>query len=246
MHLLIPIIIAVFIVSLMSLIGIFFISLKKKLLNKILLILVAFASGALLGGAFLHLLPEAYEECACQMVFVMVLLGIIFFFLMEKLLYWRHCHKGKCDVHAFTYLNLIGDGFHNFIDGLIIAAGFLASIPLGITTTLAIIFHEIPQEIGDFGVLIYGGFSKKKALLFNFLSALTALLGAIFGYYLSSLIQNITPFLLAFAAGGFIYIASSDLIPELHKTKEIKRSMVQFVFLFIGIALMWILGYLFG
>ncbi len=246
MYLLILILIAVFIVSLMSLTGILFISLKKKILDKILLILVAFASGALLGGAFLHLLPEAYEECACQLVFVMVLFGILFFFLMEKLLYWRHCHEGKCDVHAFTYLNLIGDGFHNFIDGLIIAAGFLASIPLGITTTLAILFHEIPQEIGDFGVLIYGGFSKKKALLFNFLSALIAVLGAIVGYFLSSLIQNITPYLLAFAAGGFIYIASSDLIPELHKTKEIRRSMVQFVFLFIGIVLMWVLGNLSG
>ena len=165
MYLLTLILIAVLIVSLISLIGIFFISLKKKILDKLLLILVAFASGALLGGAFLHLLPEAYEECACQMVFVMVLFGIIFFFLMEKLLYWRHCHKGKCDIHAFTYLNLIGDGIHNFIDGLIIAAGFLGSIPLGITTTLAIIFHEIPQEIGDFGVLVYGGFSRRKALI---------------------------------------------------------------------------------
>lgn len=246
MHLLILILISVFIVSLFSLVGIFFISLKKKLLEKTVLILVAFASGALLGGAFLHLLPEAYEECACNTVFVMVLLGIILFFLTEKILHWRHCHDGKCDVHTFTYLNLIGDGVHNFIDGLIIAAAFIGGIPLGITTTLAIIFHEIPQEIGDFGVLIYGGFAKKKALFFNFLSALTAILGAIFGYFLSAQIKDITPFLLAFAAGGFIYIASSDLIPELHKTEDIKKSMVQFVFLFMGIALMWLMKYLFG
>ena len=246
MHLLLIILFSVFIVSLMSLIGIFFISIKHKVLDKIVKYLVAFASGALLGGAFLHLLPEAYESCECQLVFLVVLGGIMLFFIMEKVLYWRHCHKGKCEIHTFTYLNLIGDAVHNFIDGLIIAAAFLGGIPIGITTTLAILFHEIPQEIGDFGVLVYGGFSKKKALLFNFFSACLALLGALIGYFLLSIIVNVIPFLLAFAAGGFIYIASSDLIPELHKTKHIKGSLIQIFFLTIGIALMWFLGRIFG
>jgi len=246
MHPLILILVSVFIVSLLSLTGIFFVALRKSVLERIVLILVAFASGSLLGGAFLHLLPEAYKGCACTATFVMVLLGILLFFVMEKVLYWRHCHREGCEEHAFTYLILIGDGVHNFIDGLIIASGFMAGIPLGITTTAAIVFHEIPQEIGDFGVLIHGGFSRKKALLFNFLSALTAVIGALFGYFLFSYIENITPFLLAFAAGGFIYIASSDLIPELHKTKDIKKSMVQFLFLFFGIVLIWALGYVFS
>src|SRR4030042_1115399 len=164
MHPLILILASVFIVSLLSFTGIFFVALRKNVLERIILILVAFASGSLLGGAFLHLLPEAYENCACNTTFVMVLLGILLFFVMEKILYWRHCHREGCEEHAFTYLSLIGDGVHNFIDGLIIASGFMAGTPLGITTTAAIVFHEIPQEIGDFGILIHGGFSRKKAL----------------------------------------------------------------------------------
>ncbi|MFH1399146.1 MAG: ZIP family metal transporter [Candidatus Woesearchaeota archaeon] len=241
MHQLIIIIFAVTLVSLVSLIGILFISFKKKKLESIIISLVALASGALLGGAFLHLIPEAYEACQCEMIFIMVLAGIMLFFLLEKILYWRHCHKDHCDIHAFTYMSLVGDAVHNFIDGTILASAFITSIPLGVTTTLAIITHEIPQEIGDFGVLIHGGFTKKKALLYNFLSALVALLGAVCGYYLASTIIKFTPFLLAFAAGGFIYIASSDLIPELHKTKNVRSSLKQLFFLTLGISLMWLL-----
>lgn len=246
MELLLLTLLAVFIVSSVSLIGVFFISFNRKILKKIVSVLVAFASGALLGSAFLHLIPEAYAACECQLVFILILAGILLFFLMEKILYWRHCHDDQCDIHAFTYLNIIGDAVHNFIDGIIISAAFLGGIPLGITTTVAILAHEIPQEIGDFAILVHGGFSRKKALFFNFLSALVAVLGVFVGHFLAGQVSNFTPYLLAFSAGGFIYIAGSDLIPELHKTKHIKGSMVQFFFLTFGIVLMWVLGNVFG
>ncbi|MDI6798874.1 MAG: ZIP family metal transporter [Candidatus Aenigmarchaeota archaeon] len=235
--------VSVIIVSLLSFVGVAFLALKKKLLEKILIILVAFASGTLLGSAFLHLLPESLVSG--ESAFIFVLLGIITFFVLEKFLYWRHCHLGKCEVHEFAQLNVIGDGLHNFIDGVIIAASFLVNIPLGLATTLAIIFHEIPQEIGDFSILLYGGLKVKKALLYNFLSALTAVFGAVFAYFFSSYVENFT-LAVPFAAGGFIYIASTDLIPELHKRKRLTESFAQFSLLLVGIILMWLLKALFA
>ena len=136
-------------------------------------------------------------------------------------------------------MSLFGDALHNFIDGIIIIASFIVSVPLGITTTIMVISHEIPQEIGDFAILLYGGFTKYKALLFNFLTALTAILGALFGYFLSGLTSSIIPFTLPFAAGGFIYIAASDLVPELHREVNIKKSLSSFAFFMIGILFMW-------
>ena len=147
-------------VSLVSLIGIFSLLLREGWLNKILFLLIGFSAGGLIGGAFLHLLPEALEQAASRIIFPYLILGFIAFFILEKYFHWRHCHEGICSVHAFTYLNLIGDGIHNFTDGLVIGASFIVSINFGIITTLVIIMHEIPQEIGDFGVLVYGGFSK--------------------------------------------------------------------------------------
>ncbi len=226
-------------VSLMAFVGIFTISIKEKTLDKFLLLFVAFSAGALLGGAFLHLLPEAVEGLSGMSPFLYTILGILTFFLMEKLLFWRHCHKGHCHVHTFSYMNLIGDGVHNFIDGMIIAASFVHSIGLGYATTLAVIMHEIPQEIGDFGVLVYGGFSRKKALFYNFLSGLVALLGALVGYYATVAVDGAMLFLLPFAAGGFLYIASSDLIPELHNEPDFKKSMSSFLFVLLGIGLMY-------
>jgi zinc and cadmium transporter len=227
------------IVSLLSLIGVITLGIKDKFLNKIILLLVGLSAGALLGGALLHLIPEALEELG-ESTFLYVILGFILFFIIERVLHWRHCHQsGKCDVHTFTYMNLIGDGIHNFIDGMIIAASYIISINLGIITTIAIITHELPQEIGDFGVLIYGGFRKTKALLFNFLSALTAVIGALVGYFISKTAESFSIYLLPFAAGGFIYIAASDLIPELHKEADLKKSALSFVFFAIGIALMF-------
>jgi zinc and cadmium transporter len=224
---------ATVLVSLISLIGILSFGIKTNLFDKILFLLIGFAAGGLIGGAFLHLLPEAVEECGCNLVFAYALIGFTAFFLMERYFYWRHCHEGVCDIHTFTYLNLIGEGVHNFTDGLIIAASFMTDFKLGMVTTLAIIFHEIPQEMGDFGILVYGGFSKRKALFFNFMCALTAVLGAVVGYILSSIAENASVFLISFTAGGFIYIAASDLIPELHKQKDNRRAnraLLAFIF----------------
>lgn len=174
------ILISVIIVSAVSLIGVFTLAMNDKFLNKAMLFLVSFAAGTLLGDALIHLLPEAYSS-GNVFASAYVLLGIIFFFALEKIIKWRHCHEAGCPEHSHVlpYVILIGDGLHNFIDGMIIAASFLVNVPVGIATTIAVIFHEIPQEIGDFGSLVYGGFSKKKALIYNFLSALTAVLGAI-------------------------------------------------------------------
>ncbi|MFA5200154.1 MAG: ZIP family metal transporter [Candidatus Omnitrophota bacterium] len=228
-----------FLVSVISLVGIITLLIKANLMPKILFCLIGFSAGALIGSAFLHILPECLETNSSSSVFNFLILGIITFFLMERFLFWRHCHKeGGCKTHTFTYLNLIGDGFHNFIDGMVIAASFLVSFKLGAITTFAIILHEIPQELGDFAVLIYGGFSKKKALLFNFASALMAVIGAITGYFLSDLGKNFSNFILPFTAGGFIYIASSDLIPELHKENSLKRSTAAFTAFLLGIVFM--------
>lgn len=226
-------------VSLISLVGIFTLSIKGNLLHKILFCLIGFSAGALIGGAFLHILPECLEKNNSNAVFSYLILGIITFFLMERYLHWRHCHEeGDCKIHAFTYLNLVGDGFHNFIDGMVIATSFMVSLKLGMVTTLAIVLHEIPQELGDFAVLIYGGFTKKKALLFNFASALTAVLGAVTGYFVTDLVANFSNFILPFTAGGFVYIATSDLIPELHKENDLKRSTAAFLAFLMGIILM--------
>lgn len=233
-------ILATIIVSLFSFIGVLTLALKEKLLNKITMLLVGFSAGALIGGAFLHLIPEALEKSKGDSLFLYVIIGFVIFYILEKFLYWRHCHKAKCGVHMFTYLNLIGDAVHNFTDGLIIVASFVVDFKLGLATTLAVIAHEIPQEFGDFGVLIYGGFSKVKALFYNFLSGLTAIVGAVVGFFLYSVIEEKIIFLLPLTAGGFIYIAASDLIPELRKEMNIKRSLLPFLFFLFGVAFMWL------
>ena len=240
-------IIATLIVSLIALLGIVFLALKEKLLNKILLSLVGFSAGALIGGAFLHLIPEAAEQGEWHDIGVPIIIGFGLFFLIERVLHWHHCHdqKGECDVHTFAYTNLIGDGVHNFIDGLLIAASFSVDFNLGIATTIAVILHELPQEISDFGVLIYAGFSKAKALAFNFLSALLAVLGAVIGILLANSAESFASWLLPFAAGGFIYIAASDLIPELHKERNLKKSLLSFLLFVCGVLFMWIVRLIF-
>jgi len=227
-----------FIVSLISLIGIITLCVKDNLLHKLVFCFIGFSAGALIGGAFLHLLPEALEKMQSEVMFYYVIVGIVLFFLMERYFHWRHCHNGVCDTHAFTYLNLFGDGIHNFIDGVVIAASFVDSIKLGIVTTIAIILHEIPQELGDFGVLVYGGFTKKKALFCNFLTALTAVLGALAGYFLSDFAKGFSNFILPLTAGGFIYIGASDLIPEIHKETNLRRSSLAFIAFLLGIIFM--------
>lgn len=233
--------VSVALVSLISFIGVITLSLKPNTLKKILLYLVSLSAGGLLGGAFLHLLPEAAEAGLTVNLSLYALAGIIFFFIMEKFIHWRHCHipTSASHPHPFAYMNLLGDGIHNFIDGLIIGVGYLAGMPIGIATTIAVILHEIPQEIGDFGVLIHGGFRIRKALLMNFLTALTAVAGVIISLILGGFIEGIGTFLLPFAAGGFIYIAGSDLIPELHKECAPGKSAVQLLMIILGILIMF-------
>lgn len=234
-------IISVLLISFISLIGIFSLSLKSTNLKKILLLLVSFSAGALLGDSFIHLLPNAVREFGFGLeISLYVLLGIILFFLMEKFVYWRHCHIpiSREHPHPFAYMNLIGDGLHNFIDGTIVAASYLTSIPLGITTTIAVLIHEIPQEIGDFGVLVHGGFSKSKALIFNFMSALLSVLGALVTLIISTSVIDLQKFFIPLTAGGFIYIAGSDLIPELHKETAPRKSLIQLIGLILGVLIM--------
>ncbi|MBI4439840.1 ZIP family metal transporter [Candidatus Woesearchaeota archaeon] len=231
---------SVLIVSVISLIGVFTLAIDIKRLRKILLYMVSFSAGAMFGDAFLHLLPEASSQGLGLSASFSIIIGIAFSFVVEMLIHWRHCHlpTTKKHPHPFAYLNLFGDGVHNFIDGIIIGAGYLLSIPAGIATTLAVVLHEIPQEIGDFGILIHGGFSKNKALFFNFLTALTSFLGAVVSLLLGSKIENATAFLVPFAAGTFIYIAGSDLIPELHKEINIGKSLLQFGTFCAGVLVM--------
>jgi len=239
--------ISVIIVSCASLAGAITLVLKRGLLEKIVMVLVSFAAGALIGGAFIHLLPEAIEEGGP--VFPMLIMGIIIFFILEIYLYWYHCHGGhihshkhghQCKIRPMGYLNLIGDGVHNLIDGMIITTAFLVNTPLGVVTTLAVIFHEIPQEMGDFGVLVYSGFSKYKALFFNFLSACTAILGVFLTYLFASMVDNITMYLVPFAAGGFIYIAMTDLMGELKEEPDFQKATWQILIFLTGIFFMWL------
>ena len=235
------VILSVFAVSLISLMGIFALFIRQEKLEKFLIYSVSLSAGTLLGDAFIHLIPGAYESTTeVFMVSVYILLGIIFFFMMEKFLHWQHCHEANCEEHPrqFSFVILAGDTLHNFVDGLIIAASYIVSIPVGIATTIAVVFHEIPQEIGDFGSLIYGGFSKMKALVLNFATALTAVAGAVLVLSANSSAEKLTQFLIPFAAGGFIYIATADLIPEIHKHTETKKSLWQFSAFFLGIGIM--------
>jgi len=235
---------SVIVVSLVSLIGVLTLSINLDKLKRILIFFVSFSAGSLLAGAFFHLLPEMVEEkgFTAQVSFLLIA-GIFIFFLLEKFIHWRHCHEPTSENHPHHLgkMNLIGDGLHNFIDGLIIAASYLISLPLGLAATLAIIFHEIPQEIGDFGVLLHSGFSKKKAIVYNLLSASLAVLGVVIGLLLGGAIESLTFYVLPLAAASFIYIATADLIPELHKTTKMSKSVIQLISFIIGVYLMYLL-----
>ena len=240
-------IISVVAISAISLFGILFLWVADKKLKKAFMYLVSFAAGGLLGDVFLHLMPEIIDIGFGTGTALILIAGILVSFGVERFLQWRHCHiptSGE-HPHSFAYMNLFGDSVHNLIDGLIIAGSYLASIPLGIATTIAVVFHEIPQEMGDFSVLIYGGFTKKKALMFNFLTALTAVVGAVIALALGSYLDGFVPLLIPFAAGNFIYIAGSDLIPELRKdSPELKKSALQLFSLILGVVPMVLLLFL--
>ncbi|MDQ3955387.1 MAG: ZIP family metal transporter [Actinomycetota bacterium] len=231
---------AVALVSALSLIGSLTLVGASKVLDKFLIFVISFAAGALLGDAFLHLLPEIAEsERGFDFLASMsVLGGITGFFLLEKGLHWHHAHFPHEEVvHPVAVSNLIGDGLHNFVDGAIVAGSFLVSPQLGIATTIAVVLHEVPQELGDFAILVHAGLKPRRALLLNFLSGLVAIAGAVATLLLDS-IGGIEQFLVPFSAGAFIYIASTDLIPELHKEPEPMKSVAQGLALIGGIAVM--------
>ncbi|MDD5290552.1 MAG: ZIP family metal transporter [Patescibacteria group bacterium] len=237
---------SVIIVSLISFIGALSLALNPEKLKKITIFFVSLSAGTLLGDSFIHLLPEMVKEKDySSSAWLWVLGGIIVFFILEKIICWRHCHIPTSPEHPHHLgaMNLVGDGLHNFIDGLVIAGSFLINPPLGIATTLAVVAHEIPQEIGDFGVLIHAGYSRRKALFLNFLSALTAVLGAFIALLVGPQIENFSAFIIPFTAGGFIYIATADLIPELKKESRPWHSLSQLLSILIGVAIMLILKY---
>lgn len=224
-------------VGLPSLAGAVTLSMREDMFRKIIFMLVSLSTGVLMGASLLHLIPEAIRQVEVRTVMLITLLGFSSFFLLERVMRWRHCHEDECDVHPVTYLALIGDSLHNFIDGVIIAGSYLIDFNVGVVTTIAVLLHEVPQELGDFAVLVHGGFSKNRALVFNFLTAMTSVLGAFIGYFLL-VSENFVVYILPFAAGNFLYIASSDLIPELHKETEIRRSATSFGVFLLGLGLM--------
>lgn len=230
------------IISVLSLIGLITLSFKEDFLSRILLFLISLSAGALLGGAFFHLIPEAFEslEGFPNLAVSIILVGYALFFIFEKVLHWGHCHVNGCtDEHTFGYINLVADSLHNFIDGLIIAAAFVTNFSLGAVTTVAIVLHEIPKEIGDFGILLHSGMEKKKALSWNFMTSTFVMIGGFVGYFLGN-ISQFTNFLVPFTAGGFIYISTSVLIPEIHKEENMKKWLLSFIVFLFGIALMFL------
>jgi zinc and cadmium transporter len=250
METLIYTIISVIIVSIVSLVGIITLFFSRKKVDHLLLTLMSLSAGTLFGGAFLHLIPEAVEEAGSfsLKISLLILGGIVVFFLLNKLIHWSHCHNHSTPLHmkepgskpAIIYLNLLGDGIHNFLDGLLIAGSYLVSPPIGIATTIAVVIHEAPQEIADFGVLIYSGLSRKKALFLNFLSSTLAIAGAIIGLVLGGKSEVFIATIVPFAAGAFVYTAGSNLIPELfHKNQRFKDLIQQFGAFIVGIAIMY-------
>lgn len=240
--------VSVIIVSLISVIAAIPLLIKKKTSQKLLVVLMSVSVGTLLGGVFIHFLPEMVDHGYSLTSALYIIAGFLIFFIIEKGIHWHHnkkCEHTSGHSHAYHLapLNLIGDGIHNFLDGLVIAGSYLVSIPLGIAATLSIIFHEVPQEIADFGVLLYSGLSKGKAVLFNLFSALTAVLGAGAGLLLSSNV-DFEPFIIPFAAGSFIYIAASNLVPELHRQCKWTDTIIHIVSIIAGVGLMVLLLFL--
>lgn len=237
---------SILLVSISSFVGVFLLSLSERILKKILLSLVSFAAGALLGSAFLHLLPEIVEQSAnVRLPFILVLVGMLLSFLIERFLHFHHCHQLECSdhVHPAGTVMLIGDSVHNLLDGILIATSYLVSVPVGIATTVAVLLHEIPQEIGDFAILLHSGYTKRRALFLNFLSALTAFIGAVLVLFLDQGVAHLEAYLLPIAVGNFIYIAESDLLPELKKESNIRQASFHFFWMFVGVGLMWVLTF---
>ncbi|MEK7567907.1 MAG: ZIP family metal transporter [Patescibacteria group bacterium] len=236
---------AVVLVSAVSLLGVMVLFVRENILHKAVFFMVSISAGALFADAFFHLIPESFSALPTQSLTpTLVLLGIIVFFSLEKFLHWHHHHteseeeeKKDVKIHPVGPMVIVSDVVHNFIDGVIIAASFMASFPLGIATTIAVMLHEIPHEIGNVALLIHAGFTKKRAVVLNCLSAIASILGALLLIVIGKNIEVISYYLLPFAAGGFIYIAGSDLVPELHKDVGLKKALLQLLGIMIGILL---------
>ncbi|OGD53322.1 hypothetical protein A3K81_02535 [Candidatus Bathyarchaeota archaeon RBG_13_60_20] len=246
---------ATILISLLSLVGVFALSMADVRLHKILAVMIAYSAGTILGAALFDLLPEAVETVEAALVFPMVALGFIVFMFLERILYWYHGHghghefeaRGKkAPPKEFAYLNILGDLIHNFIDGMIIAAGFINSFNVGLTTTIAVAFHELPQEIGDYGILVYAGMERRRALLFNFLASLSAVLGGFVGSSFFASVENLGGYMIAFSAGAFIFLAASELIPEMHNEDSRLRSMIQMFVLVLGMLTIYMVGLVFA
>ena len=227
--------------SCIALIGSLILIFKEPIIRRLLSLLVAFAAGSLIGGALLHMIPAGLEVYGNSTgFFLWILAGFASFLALEQMIHWHHCKNADAQCkRPLGYMILIGDALHNLIGGLAVAGTFLVDIRLGITTWLAAALHEIPQELGDFGVLLHAGWSRKSALLFNFFSALTFLVGGLITYNLSSTLN--TSFLVPFAAGNFLYIGASDLVPEVNKHRDVKENVVHFLAFIISIGMMWLL-----
>jgi zinc and cadmium transporter len=226
--------VSVTLISLISLVGVVMLALKEASLQRLMTALIAFAAGTMLAASFLDLIPEALERVGDGHAYVLV--GIIIFFLIERAIHWHHCTREHC-VAPVGYLNLIGDAAHNFVDGVIIAAAFLTSFGVGAVASVAIAMHELPQELGDFAVLVHSGFAPRRAIWLNFLTALTAIAGGLGGYLFLSSIEGLVPYVVAVAAGGLIYVAVADLLPELHKERRLGRVAAHTGSLLLGIVL---------
>lgn len=239
--------ISVIIVSLASVIAALPLIIKKKASQQLLLGLLGISVGTLLGSVFIHFLPESISQGYTLGLAINVLMGFLAFFIIEKIIHYRHKH-GLAHAHSHAYhlapINLIGDAFHNLIDGLVIGGAYLTNTGLGIAATISVIFHELPQEVADFGILLYSGYSKKKAIIFNLLSALTAIIGAFLAFFLASFIDNFTGFILPFAAGSFLYIAASNLIPELNRSDKLSDMIIQTLTIIAGVGIMVLIWFL--
>ena len=242
-HIWINALVSTLLVSLISITGIFFLTLKAHKLQKFVFILVSLAVGALLGNVFFHLIPESFETIENRgTIALLILAGILAFFILEKFLHWHHGHDVEhLENHpkSYGYVSLMADGIHNFTDGILIAAGWMAGPEIGMATTLTVILHEIPQEISDFGILVHAGFTARKALWLNFYAALTAILGTVITLLAGSAIESLSNYVLPIAAGGFIYLAGTDLMPELNKDRSRINSLIQLAMIVAGLALIF-------
>ena len=237
---------SVVLVSILPLLGAFFLFVREELIRRSILFFVSFSTGALLGDVFLHMIPEMRGGASFTTDLQVILVGIVFSFAIEKTIHWRHCHvlpggpeKHEHHHHPVGMLTLFADAMHNFIDGLVIAGSYAVSVPIGLATTLAVVLHEIPQEIGNIAILLHSGYSRRQSILFSVYSQTSAILGAVLFLFFSSRIAGLTDFMLPFAAGNFLYIAGSDLIPELHKDTGLRHALLQLAFMILGILLMF-------